>query len=274
MLFRQEIAMRNKTTVVKCGALLFVVTGVATMTAGSAVAHDIWMTTSRADGQQTAEIVFGDLVGLELADLKKIVSFELVSPAGTIDLQKSLTEATSSGHPVLKSKPFSATSNAILAVTYDNGFWTRRPGDKRPGDEAWTNTNKLMMPSAAESTWSVKWGKTLLGPGSYAVVLHTRLEIVVLRDPYSTPVGSKLPVRLELDGKPVAGAAIAHTDGLEKLPDSQQPKVRTGENGVAEIPIGRKGPYLLTVDVETASLSGKLAEKDNLYASLSFDTLK
>jgi hypothetical protein len=86
-------------------------------------------------------------------------------------------------------------------------------------------------------------------------------------------VGGVLPVRLALEGKAFAGAKIAYTDGLAKIADSQQPTVTTGKEGVANIPISRKGAFLLTTDIEIPSNNKELAEMDNLFASLSFGTL-
>jgi hypothetical protein len=66
-------------------------------------------------------------------------------------------------------------------------------------------------PVTSESVWTYKWGKALLGRGSLAVVLHTRLEIIPLADPLLVPIDGHLPVRLELGGKPVVGAKIAYS---------------------------------------------------------------
>ncbi len=232
-------------------------------------AHDIWMTSDSSGGQKTAAIVYGDLVGPVLADKGKIVSLELQSPAEKIDLSTSLTEGLVDGHPVYKTTAFSAPKGSVLALAYDNGYWIRPDAKGR-----WANTSKLLMPAGVESHWAVKWGKTLLGPGAYTVVVHSRLEITALKDPYSIPAGGKLPVRLDLDGKPFVGAKIAYTDGLVKLPDDQQPTATTGDDGIAQIPLARKGPCLLTTDIKSPSHLTALVDTDALYASLSFDTLK
>lgn len=230
-------------------------------------AHDIWMVTGNPRPQSSVEIVFGDLVGPSLADIKRIVSFDLVTPAGRQDLRGLLGEATSHGHPVLKTVATNLDPHGILAVTYDNGFWVRFPHDKLE-----TNTSRLLAPSGVDQHWTVKWGKTLLGPGTNRIVLHTRLELVALEDPFAIKPGGTLAVRLEYEGKPLPAAAIAYTDGLEPLPDAKQPTVKTGSDGVARIPLRRTGPYLLTVAVMTRPAFQALAKQDHLYASLAFDT--
>lgn len=237
--------------------------------ASAAQAHDIWMVAGPAAGGQTTEIVFGDLTGPTLADVKKIVSFDLVGPAGKIDLRKSLKEETSNGHPVLRAGPFTAAQGSVIAVAYDNGFWARQPQDKLE-----TNAVMMLIPNALKPHWTVKWGKMLVGKGANTIVLHDRLEIVALADPYAVAKGGTLPVKLLLDGKPFAGAKIAYTDGLEKLPDPQQPTVDTDKEGVANIPMPRTGPYLLTTDIEVKPAHPDLTEFDHLYASLTFDTAK
>jgi uncharacterized GH25 family protein len=234
---------------------------------GAAQAHNVWMTTTTSGGQTTAQVLYGDVIGPELADLKKIVSLDLVSPTGKVDLRAGLAKASARGFPILKTGAFRAAKGGVLAVAYDNGFWVRLPGDKLE-----TNTSPLMAPGAAEPHWTVKYGKMLLGPGSHGHILHTRLELVPLRDPYLTAIGGTAPVRLELDGKPFSGAKIAYTDGLKAIPDEKQPTLTTGADGVIQLPIDHKGAYLLTVDINAPPKHASLAAKDHLYASLAFDT--
>ena len=120
--------------------------------------------------------------------------------------------------------------------------------------------------------WTIKWGKMLLGAGSNDKVLGTRLELVALKDPFTARPGTTIPVKLLYDGKPFAGADIAYTNGLKPLPDSQQPTVKTGADGVAQIPVGKSGPVLLTTDVMTQPAHAALATADHLYASLAYNT--
>ncbi|MBA3895865.1 MAG: DUF4198 domain-containing protein [Sphingomonadaceae bacterium] len=230
-------------------------------------AHDIWIVSNAPGTETSAEIVFGDLIGPSLADVKRIVSFDLVTTAGRTDLRPLLAEAKSNGHPVLKTKPFAAVPGALVAVTYDNGFWVRLPQDKLE-----TNTNPLLAPNAEDPHWTVKWGKELLGPGAYRMLLNTRLELIAMKDPFSAKAGSKLPVKVMLDGKPLAGADIAYTDGIEPLPDPKQPVAKSGADGIAQVPVPRAGPVLLTTDLMAPAAHPSLAKQDHLYASIAYDT--
>jgi len=152
-------------------------------------------------------------------------------------------------------------------VTVDNGFYAVDPKD---GVEA--NTSKLFYPKAKESWWVPKFGKTLLGPGSWQVLTHSLLEIVPLSDPFAG--GARLSVRLEHKGKPVAGAKLTYTDGIAPIDEDSRPTVTTDKNGVAEIDLGRKGPYLITADYLAAPTWPELAAEDELYATLAFDLTK
>jgi uncharacterized GH25 family protein len=270
MCFKRECTVENLLNS-SClyGTRIFAAASLMLGIATAAQAHDIWMVTSSAGQQQSAEIVFGDLTGPTLADGKKVVSFDLVTPSGKTDLRASLKEATANGHPVLKTQGFDAASGSVIAVTYDNGFWTRQPQDKLE-----TNASELLIPNGVSPHWTVKWGKTLVGAGAYTIVMGTRLEIVALKDPYKLEKDGSLPVRLLLDGKPFVGAKIAYTNGLDKLPDPQQPTAETSKEGIASVPMHGTGPYLLTVDIETAPMHPALAKLDHLYASLAFDTSK
>jgi nickel transport protein len=168
---------------------------------------------------------------------------------------------------VLSTRPFSAPAGAVVAVSYDNGFWIKLPGDKLE-----TNASKIMAPKGTAAHMTVKYGKLLLGAGGYRTVVGSRLELVALKDPFALAAGQTLPVRLQLNGKPVPGAEIAYTDGLQPIPDAKQPTVKTDADGVAQVPAPRKGASLLTTDIETAPAHPALAEQDHIYASLAFDT--
>lgn len=242
---------------------------IAILTASSAAAHDIWLTVDKKGEQFSAQLHNGDTDKRDMSDRNRIVTLELVTPAGTVDLRRPLTPGQVSGQPMLETKPFSVPEQSLLAVSYDNGFWINHPQTN-----AEINTTKLTIAGGASPHWTVKYGKALLGPGAFEKVLHTRLEFVALKDPYRLALGEKLPVRLELNGKPFAGAQVAYSDGTMEVTYDTRPVVKTGSDGIVEIPMSRKGPYLLSVDCEAPPLYPPLSEHDHLYASLTFDTSK
>jgi uncharacterized GH25 family protein len=232
----------------------------------AAHAHNIWATTVRDGGRLTAQIMYADVEKPELADRSRVVTASVVSASGRNELRKGLKAGSSRGAPSLQTGPFDAPRDAVLELVYDNGFWVDLP------DKSEVNTNMALLPDGAARRWTVKFGKTLLGPGAFHRETKHRLEMVPLKDPYAMGVGDMLPVRLQLDGKPYAGAAIAYSDGVEPIPDAKMPTAKTGADGVAMIPFTRKGAYLFTVDLNAAPTYPALTVQDHVYASLGFDT--
>lgn len=238
--------------------------------AGSpAIAHDIWLTVDKKSGQLNAQINNGDTDRREMPDRNRVVTLNLVSGTQDVALRKPLTMGQRYGQPVLETKSFTASAGALLSITYDNGFWIDSPKDKSE-----INSTRWMVPGGTSQHWTVKYGKLLLGAGAFSNVVHTRLELLPLKDPFTLGQRQKLPVRLVLNGKPVSGVKIAYGDGVTPIPDERMPFATTGRDGVAEIPLARKGAYLLTTDYQAPPLRSDLAEYDHLYASLTFDISK
>lgn len=232
----------------------------------AALAHDIWLTVNKQGDNATVDVNYGDVDKREMPDLRKIVSLELVGPEQTLNLRRPLEPNNASGKPALHTKSFAVPAGALLAVTYDNGFWIVNPDDKIE-----SNSTKLLVASDKGSWWVPKFGKALLSPGAFTKLQHTPLEVVPVKDPYTLKVGDKLPVRIEHNGKPLADTDVKYCDGLQPIPDKQLPRVKTGSDGIAEIPLTRRGPYLLTAEYEGPGTRPDLADKDDMYASLTFD---
>jgi hypothetical protein len=74
-------------------------------------------------------------------------------------------------------------------------------------------------------------------------VLGHRLELVPLDDPFGTPIGRTLRVRVLFRGAPLAGARV----GWQFPSDGDEPNghARTGADGVVHVPISRSGPMSL-----------------------------
>lgn len=234
-------------------------------------AEDIWLTVDKHGDNLSAAVNYGDTVDRAMPDSWKIVTLRLIGPSGSTNLLRPLKANARFGKPVLETKAFSAPRGSLLTVTYDNGFWIVNPDDK---DKKEINSNKLLVSSDKGSWWVPKFGKTLLGPGAFQVAVHTRLEILAVQDPFVAPIGGKLPVRVEYQGKPLAGVRVAYCDGLQPISEKELPTVETGGDGVAEIPLTRRGPYLVTTHYESPSTFPDLADKDDQFASLAFDLSK
>jgi hypothetical protein len=252
-------------------ACLSVFAGIALLGGLScASAHDIWVTTeSEHDGKVIAIVKYGDVAARDVPDPKKVVVLTVLGGDHARNLRWTLVPGQRGGQPVLVSAPFDASSASMIAVSYDNGYWTTSPDDNPEHHEA--NTSKLLIPNGKPSYWVPKFSKTLLRPGAYRLVTHTELELVPLKDPLAIAPGSSLPVQMIFRGKPIKGVPIAYGDGLAPIPDDKMPTVITDSNGVALVPLERKGPYLLTADYDGAPVEPSLSDQDEPYASLAFD---
>jgi len=96
------------------------------------------------------------------------------------------------------------------------------------------------------------------------------LEIVPLAHPNRLDAGAALPVRLLLDGKPVAGVAISLQG--PKLPDEEDAKavtVTTDKDGKASIALPQGGTFLLLAQHRVEVADGPVAVKSH-SATLTF----
>src|SRR5262249_2695846 len=110
-----------------------------------------------------------------------------------------------------------------------------RREEDRPGRETYGRAVKtLVRPRApAESD-----GALITAP------LGLRLEIVPEADPNALPEGAPLPVRVEYEGRPLAGATV-RVGGLDASMGGE--KVRTDEAGRAAVALPHVGAWVLAV---------------------------
>jgi nickel transport protein len=245
------------------GACILACTGT-----GPASAHDIWTTVDKVSGDTViADIGFGDRDNRMVADPARIITMDIVGPSGVTHLpRRNLKVAARMGQPTLETRLFTLEKGAIVAMSYDNGYWLNIPGENGA-----TNTTTLFAPNGTDRHWTVKYSKMLYGPGAYTRNLNQRLELIALKDPFTLKHGEALPVRVVYEGKPVVGTDIQYDDGVSPVPDAQSPKVKTGSDGVAMIPMDRVGPYLLVVDINRPPHDTHFVEYDHVYGALSFD---
>ena len=245
--------------------------GLVALLSRPAHAHDIWATVDRApDGtQMIADIGFGDRDDRAMPDPVRIVELDVIGPSGTTDLRRPLKATARQGQPVLETRAFPISPGSIIAIIYDNGFWAKKPGDKNP-----TNTSPLLAPDGTDLHWTVKYSKMLYGQNAYKKVLNQRLEITALKDPFTLNKGDMLPVQVAYEGKPVAGIEVNYGDGVTPVPDAKLPRVKTGTDGIANVPLDRLGPYLIVVDANEPPADKRFATYDHVFSSISFDLAK
>ena len=231
----------------------------------SASAHDLWITTVADGDQWRAVLNFGHPTERELPQLDRILDIRLISSKGTTSLRRGkFDEQQMSGAPVLVSPRFAAPpADSLIATQYDNGYWVKTPDGSR-------NVSTRLFPQAEASLWAVKFSKTLLGPGAYATVVGHELELMPVEDPFGLRQGQSMHVRVQFHGAPVANTDVELGDGLSPIKDEDTPRYRTDAEGVAQIPVDRRGPYLLTVDYRIPGRDPALAAIDYYNAALAF----
>ena len=125
-----------------------------------------------------------------------------------------------------------------------------------------------------------RYGKTLLRVGSNGVgsratqALGLKIELVPLSDPTVLSVGSRLRVRLLLDGQPAPNALVGAIHAAAQTKPEQWPlTARTDTRGEAEFALGDVGPWLIRA-VRTMRRTGETGELaadwESYWASLSF----
>ena len=149
---------------------------------------------------------------------------------------------------------------ALLALTYDNGYWSRPPGAP-----ASVNKPRNEVPGAESGAHVLKYGKTVV-QWSPAVTrpLGQALEIVPLAD--LPPVaGDRLAVRVLWQGRPLAGARVLY-GGVEARP----PVARADDAGRAEVPVSG-GSQFLSVSHRATLADDPRADSQSVSANLVFD---
>lgn len=227
-----------------------------------AQAHDLWLEAGPAG---TVLAYYGHPGDISAPDKARLFDLVAVTKAGkAVAVQSGFAPAEGALAAPL---PGNGSEIAIAAARLDNGFWSKTP-------QGFRNTGKLNAPDAVSSMWSQKFAKTLL-PGhdakAYATPVGHRLEIVPLADPFRLKAGDVLAVRVDYEGKPLAGAELAAGDGKTKVEKAEKAAIATDANGIARIAI-LQGSTIVTTSHKAAGSVPAMADRDSLSASLEFAT--
>ena len=235
-------------------------------------AHDVWVTVDQNQtGNLRAMVHHGHPGDRKTPDPDKLFEFDAIGSDHTRrSLLPEIQSVRQANIPILITAPLPVSQESVLllAAQYDNGYWVET-------FRGFRNTSRRQVPSAKTSLSSMKFAKALVlvraGESElYRARVGHRLELVSLNDPFSVQPGEAMKVSVYFEGKPLVGAEVESTDGLTPMDEKEIPRYRTDAQGIAAIPLTRRGPYLLVVDHEVAPAQPELAAKDRYNATLSF----
>lgn len=154
----------------------------------------------------------------------------------------------------------------LVGARYDNGYWARVqvPGQARPVAR---NTTRAMLPEATQVTNNLKFAKALVLDGrdetSFNRHLGHLLELVPQKNPATLRAGEPLPVRVLINGQPLAGAAIEVGNGEDAIPEDKIVRHTTDASGTALVPLLPTGLNVIVVGSERPN-DGSLLPKDRV----------
>lgn len=231
--------------------------------AGTLPAHDLWLTSAPSGTKLVATVFFGETNRRDLPVVQRLAYVDVIADKGTVSLRNGgFTEQKADNS--LLTPPFDRPgANAVLAASYDNGYWLNTPEGSR-------NVSRRLLPQGTNTRWVAKFAKTLMGPGAYTRVLGQELELVALADPFTLAAGKTLQVRVQLRGKPVTDAKVRILDGITVMDPKDAKAVPTDASGIAAVPLDRRGLYVLAVEYVAPGVAPGLAERDEFNSTLAF----
>ena len=251
--------------------LVMIVVGL--LIAVSTHAHDVWITIApEQEGTIRALVHHGHPGDRKTPDPDKLFEFIMRENQEPVhSLLPGITRAQQGGLPVLITDPVPLPEEGgliILAARYDNGYWVKTPLGLR-------NTSKRQVPGAEESLYSMKFAKALHQVGSHTTdapqwKIGHRLELVPLNNPFVGKSGDDLKIQVYFDGKPLPGCEVESGDGVTPMEEKDIPRYRTDPQGIATVPITRRGSHLFVVDHVETSVHPDLAIRELYNATLSF----
>ncbi|MEO8489543.1 DUF4198 domain-containing protein [Pseudomonas sp.] len=152
-------------------------------------------------------------------------------------------------------------SPAVLAVALDNGMWSQT------ADKKWINQGRSQVPGAIESTQTFKYSLAIYQSGAKLPALK-QIKLVILPevDPLTVGPGKALPVRVLLDGKPVAGVKLI--GDYRNMPNTVS--TETDKDGRAQVLVRNEGLNVIAAQVEVPLKDNADVATRGLFTSLTF----
>ncbi|MDJ1158938.1 DUF4198 domain-containing protein [Chelatococcus sp. SYSU_G07232] len=211
----------------------------------------------------------GIFVAQRHGDLAVVYGHGAADDAYAPEKVKEATARSAGGEPVPVSlKPQEkyvlvepAREAAVLSVTFDGGFWSKTRAGK------WINKGRSEVADAETAQHSLKFNTTVLAAtGGPLAPQGLPLEIVPLADPLTLRMGDDLPVRVLMDGKPLAGANVL----ADYVNEGHGTSFRTDKDGKAVIVLRNDGLNVLAVSASVPTTGNREVDKLGLHATLSF----
>lgn len=150
---------------------------------------------------------------------------------------------------------------AVMAVALNNGMWSQT------ADKKWINEGRSKVPGAIESTQTFKYSLAIYQPGAKLPSLdQMKLLILPEIDPLTVGPGKSLPVRVLLDGKPVAGVKL--TGDYRSAPNTLS--TETDAQGRAQVLVRNEGLNVIAAQVEVPVKDSPDVNSRGLFSSLTF----
>ena len=159
---------------------------------GNAFAHGLWTEARRGN----IEVIYGHGEEDNAFDAQKISGAWAYDAAGKmipVSVERLADHA--------RLQPLKPP--AALAVVLDNGAWSKTP------DGQWINQGRSQVPNATLSLHTYKYSLAIYSEGAKLPELRQlKMVIVPQVDPLQVGPGKPLPVRVLVDGKPMAGVRL------------------------------------------------------------------
>ena len=222
----------------------------AALLAGQASAHGLWTEQRRGN----IEVIYGH--GAEDNAFKA----QKISGAWAYDLGGQMIPVTVerlADHARLKP----LKTPAVMAVALNNGMWSKT------ADKQWINQGRSKVPGAIESTETFKYSLAIYQPGAKLPKLdQIKLLILPEVDPLTVGPGNQLPVRVLLDGKPVAGVKLI--GDYRSAPNTLT--TETDADGRAKVLVRNEGLNVIAAQMEVPLKDNPDVATRGLFTSLTF----
>ncbi|MBB2496462.1 DUF4198 domain-containing protein [Aquipseudomonas ullengensis] len=222
----------------------------AVLFVGQVQAHGLWTEQRRG----AIEVVYGHGAEDDAFDAKKISSAWAYDVAGK---QIPVTVQRLADHARLQPlKP-----PAAVAVVLDNGAWSQTP------DKQWINQGRSQVPTSVHSLHTYKFSLAIYREGVRLPALDVLgLAIVPEVDPLKVGPGKPLPIRVLLDGKPVAGVKLI--GDYRGAPHSVS--AETDSEGRAQVMVRNEGLNIIAAELYVPVENDADISERGLFSSLTF----